>query len=59
MSMDVRQVALGTALLLASSALFLESGIDGRLSLVLAATALAAVVVAVAHRLGTATHRTV
>ncbi|MDS0298254.1 hypothetical protein NDI76_05830 [Halogeometricum sp. S1BR25-6] len=52
MSTDVRQVALGTSLLLASSALFLETGIDGRVSALLVGIAVCAFGLAVVRLLG-------
>ena len=58
MSIDVRQVALGTSLLLASSALFLETGIDGRISVLLVGVALCASAVAAARLVGSADRRT-
>lgn len=46
MSVDMRRVVLGATLLLASSAFLLESGVDGRVSALLAAFAAASTVVA-------------
>ncbi|WP_191965463.1 MULTISPECIES: hypothetical protein [Haloferax] len=39
MSVDIRLAGVGTVLLLASSALLMQTSIDGRLSALLAATA--------------------
>ncbi|MDS0293374.1 hypothetical protein [Halogeometricum luteum] len=57
MSTNVRQVALGTSLLLASSALFLETGIDGRVSALLVGIAVCAFGLAVVRLLGDADGR--
>ncbi|RDI71038.1 hypothetical protein [Halopelagius longus] len=46
MSVDMRQVALGAMLLLASSAFLLETDVDGRVPAVIAAFAAACTVVA-------------
>jgi hypothetical protein len=46
MSVDMRQVTLGATLLLASSALLLGTGVDGRVPALIAAFAAAATVVA-------------
>ncbi|MFC6826191.1 hypothetical protein [Halopelagius fulvigenes] len=46
MTVDMRQVALGAALLLASSAFLLQTGVDGRVSAAIAAFAAASTVVA-------------
>lgn len=58
MSTDVRQVTLGTSLLLASSGLFLETGIDGRVSALLVGIAVCALGLAVVRLLGGADRRT-
>lgn len=58
MSTDVRQVALGTSLLLASSALFLETGIDVRVSALLVGVAVCAFGLAVVRLLGVTDRRT-
>ncbi|MUV58170.1 hypothetical protein SAMN04487947_1264 [Halogeometricum rufum] len=57
MSIDARQTAVGTSLLLASSVLFLTTGVDGRVSVLLAATAVAAGALALVRLLGSADGR--
>jgi hypothetical protein len=58
MSIDARQTAVGTSLLLASSVLFLTTGVDGRVSVLLAVTAVAAAALALVRLLGSADGRT-
>lgn len=57
MSIDLRRIAVGAGLLLASSVLFLSTGVDGRVSVLLAATALVATALAVARLLGSTDRR--
>lgn len=57
MSIDARQTAVGTSLLLASSVLFLTTGVDGRVSALLAVTAVSAAALALVRLLGTADGR--
>jgi glucose-6-phosphate isomerase len=59
MSIDARQTAVGTSLLLASSVLFLPTGVDGRVSVLLAVTAVAAAALALVRLLGSTDGRTV
>lgn len=53
MSIDVRQITVGTSLLLASSLLFLSTGVDGRVSALLAFAAAGAAAVGLVRLLGT------
>ncbi|QIB73571.1 hypothetical protein GL213_11380 [Halogeometricum borinquense] len=51
MSGDVRQIAVGAFLLLASSVLFLTTGVDGRISALLAVTAAGAAAIVIVRLL--------
>lgn len=52
MSIDVRQVVVGTTLLLASSLLFLTTGVDHRVAALLALTAAGAAAVGLVRLFG-------
>jgi hypothetical protein len=49
MSVDMRQVMLGALLLIASSLLLFQTGVDGRLSALLAAVAVLTTLAATVH----------